>query len=110
MRTKNHEPTAEQRRWMGKVAGLGSLIGYGKTEIHHPIGKAARIKGVGNIGNWFVICITRDHHLILHAQGRKAFEKVTGHSEKELFEKTCSRMEKLPFSQEIYNEIMKYHK
>ena len=103
-------PNTAQKDWMSKVAGLGPMVGYGPTEIHHLHGCTAQIKGIGNIGHWAVICLTRDHHLILDNHGRMAFEKVTGHTEKEIFEKTCSRMEKLPFSDEIYNEIMRYHK
>jgi len=104
-------PNTAQKRWEDKVIGLGSLIGYGPTELHHFLGGGTtQVKGIGNLGWWAIICITRDHHLIRHSQGRKAFEKATGHTEKELFEKTCSRMEELPFSDEIYNEIMRYHK
>jgi len=95
---------------MDKVAGLGSLVGYGPCEIHHMYGGTAQIKGVGNIGHWAILCLTKDHHMILTNQGRLAFEQVTGHTEVELFEKTCSRMEELPFSQEIYDAIMEYHK
>jgi len=95
---------------MSQVAGLGPLVSYGPTEIHHLYGCTAQLKSVGNIGHWAIICITRDHHLILDNQGRKAFEKVTGHTEKELFAKTCSRMEELPFSEEIYQAIMEWHR
>jgi len=103
-------PSAAQKNWMDMVAGLGPLVGWGETELHHFLPATTQIKGIGNIGHYSIICITRDHHLILHNQGRKAFEKVTGHTEKELFEKTCSRMEDVPFSVEVYNEILRYHK
>jgi len=103
-------PSAAQRRWEEKVIGLGSLVGYGPVEIHHLYGGTCQIKGVGNIGWWACILLTKDHHLLLHTQGRKAFEKETGYTEKEIFEKTCDRMEELPFSVEVYNEILRYHK
>jgi len=95
---------------MSKVAGLGPIVGYGPTEIHHLYGCTCQVKSVGNIGHWAIICLTKEHHMILDNKGKREFEKVTGHTEKELFVKTCSRMEDLPFSVEVYNEILRYHK
>ncbi len=103
-------PNAAQKRWEEKVIGLGPLVGYGAVELHHFLGGTTQVKGIGNLGWWAIILLTKDHHLIRHRQGRKAFEKVTGHTEKELFEKTCDRMEELPFSNEIYEAILRYHK
>jgi len=41
---------------MSQVADLGCVVtGSSACQIHHPFGRTAQVKGVGNIGHWFII-------------------------------------------------------
>jgi len=78
MQSKNNAPNVAQKRWREEVRGLGSIVSlsgyYGRTVIHHPVGQSAKIKGVGNIGNWWVIPLTEDLHEDLHNGEKFGFE------------------------------------
>ena len=92
------------------MAGLGPMGNYGPVQLDHFLGGATiQVKGVGNIGHWAIIPISAEDHL-LRARSRKAFEKATGKTAKEIFAEVCKRVKERPFSDEIYHEILRYHK
>lgn len=83
---------------------------YGPVQIDHFLGGATiQVKGIGNLGHWAIIPISAEDHL-LRARSRKAFEEATGKTAKEMFIEVCKRIEDLPFSAEVYNAILEYHK
>ena len=51
---------------MEAVRELGSVISGEPALIHHCIGRSAKIKGVGNIGHWFLLPLTDQEHKDLH--------------------------------------------
>ena len=67
------QPNAAQKRWREEVRelGLGQII-------HHCTDRTMKIKGVGNIGHWFIVpCRDDAHHREIHSMGkdRKPYEK-----------------------------------
>ncbi len=107
MRSKGNAPTSAQKRWREAVRGLGSIISGQPALIHHMFGQSCSLKSVGNIGHFSLLPLTDEEHKFRHSD-KKLFEALYG-TEKELFAKVCERVE-APFSEEIYNEIMRYHK
>lgn len=70
---KTVQPTAEQKRWRESVRALG----MGEI-IHHATDRTMKIKGVGNIGHWWLVpCETAQDHQKIHTLGkmRKLYEK-----------------------------------
>ena len=60
-----NNPSAEQKKWMGTVAAIGCIVtGSSACQIHHPFGRTASVKGVGNLGHWLIIGL----HPLSHAQ------------------------------------------
>lgn len=119
------QPNAEQRRWRELVRKEGSVLTrLGSCEIHHPIGRTAKIKGVGNIGHWFILALTPDEHRWID-QGNAGLDRLkdnyrlwnmipgeledfTLHEfEKFLFKRMCRKFN-LPFEADIYHAIMEY--
>jgi len=103
-------PNASQKRWLDKVAGLGPIGNYGPVELHHFLPATTQVKGIGNIGHFSIIPISREDHLTRHLKGRLAFKEATGKTEKEMFIEVCKRVEDLPFGNDIYSAILDYHK
>jgi hypothetical protein len=99
---------AAQKRWMKTLRTLG----MGKI-IHHCTDRTMRTKinlVSENIGHWWVIPLHDDeHHAWVHAAGkeRKQYEK-------DRFEAACAVARgaghELPFSQDVYDAIMEFHK
>ena len=73
-------PNAAQKRWREYVRSLGSIISGDDAVIHHACGRTGKHNKV-DIGHWWVIPLTNDEHLALHAgetfghDSRKEFEK-----------------------------------
>lgn len=66
MRTKNHQPNAEEVRWREKVRSVG-CIGCGAQngiEIHHVAGCAATFNKV-KLGNWWILPLCSDCHRLM---------------------------------------------
>ena len=95
---------------MATVAGLGPMGTYGRVELHHFLGATTQVKGIGNLGHWAIIPISAGDHFVRHNVGRAGFEYATGKTETGIFIELCKRIEDLPFSVEIYNAILDYHK
>lgn len=100
------QPNAEQKRWREAVRDLG----MGEI-IHHAIDRTMKIKGVGNIGHWWLIPCTDDaHHRNIHALGkdRKPYEKAR-------FEQVVRRYvdlreEKPPLPDGVFEAIMGFRR
>lgn len=66
MRTKNHQPNAEEVRWREEVRAVG-CVGCGSqrsTEIHHVAGCAASYNKV-RLGNWWILPLCHDCHVLM---------------------------------------------
>ena len=109
MKSKGNAPTAAQIRWRERVRKLGSIIDGDDAVIHHAVGATGKHNKVA-IGHYWVIPLTQEQHLALHAgetfgrDSRKAFEK-------ESFTDVCQRL--YPddiITDEIYDAIMDYHR
>ena len=102
-------PNAQQKRWMGEVASLGSIVSGGEAIVHHCVGTTARHQKV-RIGHAWIIPLTPDEHNALHHDGetfgfdsRKDFEK---HS----FLRVCKLTPSDKYiNDEIKKSIMEYH-
>jgi len=120
---KTPQPNAEQKRWRELVRKEGSaLTGERPCQIHHPIGRSAKVKGVGNIGHWYVLALTVDQHRLIDA-GQYGLEVLKGQYwqpadvaemtlhefEKFLFKRMCRKF-KLPFEADVYQAIMDWHR
>lgn len=57
-------PTASQCRFMRYMAELGCCISpeMWRVQIHHVVGRSAKVKGVGNIGHWFILPLAWRYH------------------------------------------------
>lgn len=85
-------PTIKQLRFREYVRGLGCCVSPESwaIQIHHVIGRTAKVKGVGNIGHWFVLPLAWRYHDVdsnddLNVTHRKhAFEDQFG-TQAELF-------------------------
>lgn len=99
-----NQPNAAQKRWREEVR----LLGMGQI-IHHAIDRTMKIKGVGNIGHWWLIPCTDDaHHFAIHKMGkdRKPYEKAR-------FQEVIRRYvdlhdEKPPLPGGVYEAIMEF--
>lgn len=102
-------PTAKQKRWMGEVARLGSIISGRPAIVHHCVGTTGKHNKI-EIGHWWVIPLTPEEHRALHHQGetfgfesRKAFEK-------DAFVQVCQLTYPIEYiTEEIESAIMGYH-
>jgi len=119
MRSKGNAPTAAQKRWMEAVRELGSVISGCPAVVHHAIGRSAKIKGVGNLGHWFLIPLTDKEHRDLHNgwniweqshpdmfETRKEFEK--GAFKYDVLDKLLDIPDE--FTYDIHYAIMEYHR
>ena len=109
MNSKNNAPTAMQKRWREQVRGLGSIIDGDDAVIHHCVGVTGKHNKV-HIGNWWIIPLTNEQHLALHAgetfgrESRKAFEK-------EAFTDVCQMLYPTEYiTEEIYDAIQDYRR
>jgi hypothetical protein len=108
MRSKGNSPTAKQKQWRETVRGLGSILSGDDAIIHHPVGATGKHNKV-HIGNWWLVPLTNDEHLALHAgvcfghASRKEFEKAA-------FTDICQRLYPERYiTDEIYDAIQDFH-
>lgn len=109
MNSKGNAPSAKQKQWRERVRALGSILSGDDAVIHHAVGVTARHRKV-HIGHWWIIPLTNDEHLALHAGecygfgSRKEFEK-------DAFTQVCQRLYPDRYiTDEIYNAIQDYHR
>lgn len=57
-------PTAKQIAFLKYMRDEGCCVSSEdwRIQMHHPIGRSAKVKGVGNIGHWFVIPLAWRYH------------------------------------------------
>ena len=100
------QPNAAQTEWRERVRSLGlGLI------VHHATDRTMRIKGVGNIGQWWLIpCRSDTDHRRIHEMGslRKIYEK-------RLFARVCvlyrkKFAEEPPLPPGVYSAIMEFRR
>ena len=72
MQSKGNAPNAAQKVFRENLRELFPGV------IHHCVGATAKIKGVGNIGHWWIVSVPVDRHNKIHASGkmRKTMEKA----------------------------------
>ena len=92
-----------------------------KCVIHHPIGRTAKIKGVGNIGHWFLVPIQASLHDALHAGNlqqvkdsywneRVDVEDMTRlEFEKHIFDELCESIG-VGIPDDVMKAILEYHR
>ena len=101
--------TAKQKLWQGIVAGLGSIISGDDAVIHHAVGVTGKHNKVA-IGPWWIIPLTNEEHLALHAgdsfgfHSRKEFEK-------DAFTQVCQLLHPTDYiTEEVEKAIEGYHR
>ena len=104
MQSKGNAPTAQQKRWLQAVAELSPGM-----QIHHPVGATAKIKGVGNIGHWWLVPVDEISHRDIHAG---IFGKDRKVLEKRIFEANLAELKDFADCppQEVIDAIRNYHK
>ena len=109
MQSKGNAPTAAQKRWREAIRTKAQEVEGGNLEIHHPIGASAKIKGVGNIGHWWVIPVDAQSHKDIHAGKFGSMRKSV---EKEIFESVLNVMSGDPDfpPQDAIDAIRDYHR
>ena len=126
---KFQQPNAVQKVWREQVRSNGSCIdgGHRHIQIHHPFGRTAKIKSVGNIGHFCIIAVDhiqhtlidkgsgglrqlKDEYLFHHPGEEDQVNPLSLHEfEKYLFAKSLNRM-KAPFGCDVFAAIMEYHR
>ena len=93
--------TAKQKRWLELVAYRLPCIVSGETysnQIHHCLGRTAKVKGVGNIGHWFILPLAWEYHDVASnseynvTHHKQAFADRFG-TEKDLFIDVINKLE-----------------
>ncbi len=122
-------PNAEQKRWRDQIGEQASILsGYRPIQIHHVIGRTAKIKGIGNIGHLFILPLCKEEHYwidwgnnglklmkerYLSYHGIEDSEKISDMNlleiQKFLFGKLCRQL-KPNFGKEFYDEILRWHR
>lgn len=127
---KFEQPNAEDKRWREAVGdwGVSILSKYRPIQIHHVIGRTAKIKGVGNIGHKFILPLCKEEHLwcdwgneglrlmkerVIHGHGEKLRDDIEDLSflelQKYLFKILCRHV-RPNFEQDVYDAILAYHR
>lgn len=111
----NGKPTREQSRWHSWLVDRGCILTGGQPQIHHIGGSKMKLKGVGLVGEWFVIPVCPYWHkwdsnkAAIHSN-KKQFERENKTTEKELFIKVVSEYEQengnKPMSEIEYQTII----
>ena len=59
-----NNPTASQKRFMENMRKLGCCVSVEDwhVQIHHMLGRTAKVKGVGNIGHWAILPLSWRFH------------------------------------------------
>jgi len=96
VQSKRHNRTAADKRWHNAVASLGSIVSGGPAVLHHAVGATAK-HNKQDIGEKWVIPLTNDEHLALHAG------ETFGHDSRKEFEKQAFKdvVEALKFRRDI---------
>jgi len=109
MQSKGNAPTAQQVRWRELVRSLGSIISNEDAVIHHCVGVTGKHNKV-RIGHWWIIPLTNEEHLALHAgetfgfHSRKEFEK-------DAFTQVCQLLHPTDYiTEEVEKAIEGYHR
>lgn len=115
----NYSPNAHQANWCALLRELGSAVSGNRSpfvEAHHPIGATAEIKGVGNIGQYFVVILSHDEHELIAKDLQKFKELVYQYNRSEVsrwheavWDMTRLELEKMLFFQQIQRLIMRGH-
>ena len=123
------QPNAIQKLWREKVRAKGSCIDGGThhIQIHHPFGRTAKIKSVGNIGHFCILAFDpyqhalvdkgeaglrdlKNDYLFYHPGEEDQVDPLSLHEfEKYLFAKSLNRISP-PFDCQVYAAIMEYHR
>ena len=106
------QPNAEQKLWRENVRQTGSIIsGLSRVEIHHVLGRTAKIKGVGNIGHYFILPLDREEHSWID-WGKSGLKKlkdqyISYHGEQHVFE--IEDMTLLEFQKFLFARLCDHH-
>lgn len=136
---KFEKPNAKQEEWREMVRSGGSILSkYKPVQIHHVIGRTAKLKDTGNIGHWFILPLCNEEHLWVdwgveglrlmkerytfgHGDGIKTFKMIPLvdmnmlEFQKFLFSRVVERwlsdicIEKY-FDQSLYDSIQRWHR
>lgn len=127
MLSKNHRPTAAQKRFWDEITAMGCLITGAPAEVDHCAGASAVQDGI-HIGQWWVIALSPGVHrqdAINRTTNRKEFAQRYGSRiaadfggyavEKEMFHNQCVKylqyyQKALPFDWQVMQAIMAYRK
>lgn len=109
----NGQPTASQKRFHAWCREFRCMLSSECAAIHHIGGAKMKLKGCAKPGEWFCIPLSWEWHQgaanAVH-QNRKAFERDTGTTEKELWIKLISIYEsshgEKPMPEHEYNIIV----
>ncbi len=103
---KTSQGNAVQQRWLSTCHELG--MGH---IVHHATDRTMKIKGVGNIGHWWLIpCFSEMDHRAIHAMGhaRKPYEKKMFVRVVERY-RTMNGLEN-PLPPGVFDAIMEFHR
>lgn len=113
----NYSPNAKQADWREMLRELGSAISGNRSpflDAHHPLGVTAEIKGVGNIGHWFVVILSHDEHELIASDIGKFRELVYLYNKstvtrwhESIWEMSKLEIEKMLFFQQVQRLIMR---
>ena len=126
---KGHQPNAEQKKWRENVRQTKSVVsGLSRVEIHHVLCRTAKIKGIGNIGHYFILPLDREEHswidwgqeglkklkdAYIDNHGPRYFYEIEHMTlmefQKFLFGRVCEKMEP-QFSDDIFYAIQEWHR
>ncbi len=106
MMSKGNAPNKAQVDFRENLRAL-----YPGSEIHHLYGASAKVKinlVSTNIGHWAIIALDEDMHRTLHAsEARRGLENMTYILQMRVY---VAEHGEVPFSEEIYDAILAYHK
>jgi len=98
-----------QQDWDDAVRVQGCAITGSPGVIHHFLGRATKVKYIGNLGFWALLPLTDELHKERHHIGKTMWEDKY-QPEKVLWLRMLQRFQDLPFSDEIYDAILNYSK
>lgn len=118
------KPNAEQLAWRESVRRNGSIIsGLSNVEIHHVIGRTAKVKDVGNLGHWFILGLDRQEHEWIGwgNEGLRLLKKACLDPDECFLDLSMMEFQKLLFAMTyerlrpnfpdgVYEAIMKWHR
>ena len=106
MQSQGNAPNKAQKDFRENLRSL-----YPGSEIHHLYGASAQVKIAlvsTNIGHWAIIALDESMHKEIHASAaRKGLENMTYILQMRVY---VAEHGEVPFSEEIYDAILAYHK